>query len=202
MRAFINQTFLYTALLAVAAAAITYTPIQPPSYPMWVIRTEQTQQDIADDYSAVKNPYFRGKLLISPRLEIRYISYTNISLAWFPGDQVENIGTSRAEFWAGAKLTWSVLARVDGITYNLFGVEFPESNTQNCTVVSAEYTASHTKLTVNAGDVRFLLDFLSPVNPKDYLRQSLPFSYLTVSVIGILNRKSSSIQIYNNVNNS
>ena len=165
-------------------------------------RSEQIRQDTADDSSAVKNPYFSGKLLISSCLDRRYLSYTNLPLAWFPGDQVENLGTSRAEFWAGAKLTWSILARVDGETYNLFGVEFPESKTQNCTVVSAEYTASHTMFTVDAGNARFLLDFLSPVNPKDYLRQSLPFSYLTVSVVGTLDGKSTSVQIYSDIDDS
>lgn len=109
---------------------------------------------------------------------------------------------SRAEFWTGAKLTWSVLARVDGTTYNLFGVGTPEANTQSCTVVSAEYTATHTKFVVDAGDAQFLLDFLSPVNPKDYLRQSLPFSYLTVSVIGVLNGVPANVQIYSDIDDS
>lgn len=100
-----------------------------------------------------------------------------------------NLATSRAEFWTGAPLTWSVLARIDGATYNLFGVETPESNTLSCTVISTEYTATRTIFVVDVGDAQFRLEFLSPVNPKDYLRQSLPFSYLNVSVIGVLNGK-------------
>src|SRR5450432_3790171 len=126
----------------------------------------------------------------------------DLCIAWLPGSNVQNLSTSRAEFWAGTKLTWSLLARVGGATYNLFGVESPESNTTSATVVSAEYTASHTKFVVDAGDAQFLIDFLSPVNPKDYLRQSLPFSYLTVSVMGVLNGKPTSIQIYSDIDDS
>jgi len=81
-------------------------------------------------------------------------------------------------------------------------VETPESNTQTSTVVSAEYTASHTKFVVNAGSAQFELDFLSPVNPKDYLRQSLPFSYLTVSVTGVVNGSTANIQIYSDIDDS
>ncbi len=125
-----------------------------------------------------------------------------MQIAWLPGNQIESLATSRAQFWSGAPLTWSLIARVDGITYNLFGVEKPEPNTKNCTVVSAEYTASHTKFVVDAGDAEFLLDFLSLVNPKDYLRQSLPFSYLTVSVIGVLNGKPASVQVYSDIDDS
>jgi hypothetical protein len=115
---------------------------------------------------------------------------------------VDNLASSRAQFWTGAPLTWSVLARIDGATYNLFGVKIPESNTLSCTVVSAEYTATRTIFVVDAGDAQFRLEFLSPVNPKDYLRQSMPFSYLAVSVIGVLNGKPASVQIYSDIDDS
>jgi hypothetical protein len=68
--------------------------------------------------------------------------------------------------------------------------------------MSTEYTATHTKFAADTGDAQFLLEFLSPVNPKSYLRQSLPFSYLTVPVIGALNGKPASVQIYGNIDDS
>jgi hypothetical protein len=54
---------------------------------------------------------------------------------------------------------------------------------------------------VNAGSATFILDFFSPVSPENYIRQSLPFSYLTVSAGG-LNGATASIQIYSDIDNS
>lgn len=36
-----------------------------------------------------------------------------------------NLPSATAQFWAWQNLTWAVLARVDDITYNLFGVPSP-----------------------------------------------------------------------------
>lgn len=88
---------------------------------------------------------------------------------------------------------------MDGSIYNLFGIAAPENGTQSGSVVSASYTASHTSFVVNAGDAQFLLDFFSPVEPKDYVRQSLPFSYLTVGVLGVANGNPASIQLYSDI---
>lgn len=93
-----------------------------------------------------------------------------------PSDQVANLPSSEPQFWAGQNLTWAVMARVDGQTYNLMGVPDPNPRTKPGTVRSAEYTATHSIFTVSAGHVLFTLDFLSPVSPSNYLRQSLPFS--------------------------
>lgn len=43
------------------------------------------------------------------------------------------------------------------------------------------FTSTHTTFNLIAGDVEFLLDFFSPVSPKNYTRQSMPYSYLSVS---------------------
>lgn len=46
-----------------------------------------------------------------------------------------------------------------------------------------------------------MLDFFSPVSPHDYARQSMPFSYLTVSTTS-LNSKMPSVQIYSDIDNA
>jgi hypothetical protein len=93
-------------------------------------------------------------------------------------------------------LTWSVFARVDGTTYTLFGVASPPSGTTSATVTEATYTSTHSTFVVTAGSRQFTLDFFSPVSPKNYLRQSLPFSYLTVTLAA---GDSSSVQIYSDI---
>ncbi|MCJ1462340.1 hypothetical protein MMC07_000940 [Pseudocyphellaria aurata] len=116
--------------------------------------------------------------------------------AWLPGNQTADLPSATPQFWAGQDLTWAVLARVDDVTYNLFGVPSAPSNTVSASLLDATYTATHTIFTLAAGDATFRLDFLSPVSPKDYVRQSLPFSYLTVFASS---KQSSRIQIYSDV---
>jgi hypothetical protein len=67
-------------------------------------------------------------------------------------------------------------------------------------LTSAEYTSTHSIFTLSAGSAAtFTLDFFSPVSPKNYLRQSLPFSYLTVSVNAT---KASKVQVYSDIDES
>ncbi|KAJ5167661.1 uncharacterized protein N7482_003255 [Penicillium canariense] len=119
--------------------------------------------------------------------------------AWIPGNEVASISNNNAQFWAGNKLIWSVIARVDGVAYNLFGVAVPPSGTQSATVTAATYTSTHSTFTLTAGSREFTLDFFSPVSPKNYLRQSLPFSYLTVTLAA---GDASSVQIYSDIDAS
>lgn len=109
-----------------------------------------------------------------------------------PGNQAASLATGQPEFWYGNDVGWSVLARIDGQTYNLFGVTTDSSSTTSATTLSANYTSTHSIFIVEAGSETVTLDFFSPVSFDDYIRQSLPFSFLSVSVTGT----ASSVQIY------
>src|SRR5205814_641170 len=114
---------------------------------------------------------------------------------------VATLPSSQAQFWRNdppRSLGWSVAARVDGTAYNLFGGPKAENGTQSASVIAAEYTSTHTIFTLTAGNAQFKLDFLSPVSPTDYVRQSLPFGYLTVHASGI-NGKAPNIQVYSDI---
>lgn len=87
------------------------------------------------------------------------------------------------------------MALVDGNIYSLFGVTSQVYGSHAATVVSAEYTATHTLFILNAGSATFTLDFFSPVSPNNYVRQSLPFSYLTISA-RVEGTSSPRIQLY------
>jgi hypothetical protein len=102
---------------------------------------------------------------------------------WLPGNQISHAATAQPEFWAGQDLTWSVLARVNGVSYSLFGVPSAITNVTAATTSAVSYTSSHTLVDLTAGQAKFTLDFFSPVLPgtNDYARQSLPYSYLTVT---------------------
>ncbi|KAJ5670797.1 uncharacterized protein N7477_006160 [Penicillium maclennaniae] len=154
---------LAVSCLVSISTAITYSPVQPPSYPL-----------------AVRSPYLSG-------------------VSWIPGSEAVSLPRNSAQFWAGNTLTWSVIARVDGTSYNLFGVANPLGGTTAATVTEATYTSTHSTFLVTAGSRRFTLDFFSPVSPKNYLRQSLPFSYLTVTLAA---GNSSSVQIYSDIDST
>ena len=123
-------------------------------------------------------------------------------LAWLPGDEVADLPTAVAQFYHGQQLTWSVMARVDGKTYSLFGVPRPGDNVKSGTLTSANFSATHTTFTVTADKVKFVLDFFSPVSPHNYTRQSMPFSYLRVSTSSLNYEITPSVQIYSDMDNS
>jgi hypothetical protein len=102
--------------------------------------------------------------------------------AWVPGKDIYQSATAQPEFWNGIKLTWPILARVNGKLYSLFGSR-DVSQATAATTTAVTYTASHTYIDLLAGEARFTLDFFSPVLPgkTQYSQQSLPYSYLTVS---------------------
>lgn len=101
--------------------------------------------------------------------------------AWVPGDHATNFPQAQAQFWAGQPLGWSILARVDSKTYSLFGAPKGIPNCPLASQISVNYTSTHTIVELEAGQVDFTLDFFSPVSPKNYIRQSVPFSYFTVT---------------------
>ena len=103
---------------------------------------------------------------------------------WVPGNQLlSGAATAQPQFWTGSELTWPIFARVDNTTYSLFGNPQGIFNATNAQTNSVSYTSSHTYISVTAGRATFNLDFFSPVLPgkDEYARQSLPYSYLTVS---------------------
>ncbi|KIX02146.1 uncharacterized protein Z518_08085 [Rhinocladiella mackenziei CBS 650.93] len=101
--------------------------------------------------------------------------------------------TAQAEFWQGSPLGWSIAVRVNGTAYSLFGN--PGIGTP-AVLDSAEYSATHSIFNFSVGLAIFSLDFFSPASPHNLLRQSLPFSYLTVSVTL---PGSGQIQIYSDI---
>jgi len=120
--------------------------------------------------------------------------------AWLPGNQASNVAASQPQFWAGQSLNWPILARVNGQTYSLFGVPGTVRGVTAATTQSVSYTASHTYFQLQAGSAEITLDFFSPVLPgaQDYARQSLPYSYLTLSVASTTGR-TLSVQVLSGI---
>ncbi|KAH9920686.1 uncharacterized protein B0H18DRAFT_1213278 [Fomitopsis serialis] len=80
-------------------------------------------------------------------------------------------------FWNGVTLGWIGYLRVDGSTYSLLG---SSAYISAGFVVETQLTPTRTIQIIEAGPMNVTLTFLSPIDPSDLVRQSLPFSYLAV----------------------
>ncbi|KNZ58846.1 hypothetical protein VP01_184g4 [Puccinia sorghi] len=100
-----------------------------------------------------------------------------------------------AQFWPiqfpenefAYRLGWAGLIRVDGKTYEFMG-QPNDDNIGNehlrATQLAFECTPSRSVFKMEAGPVQFNVTFLSPLpTPDDRLRQSLPFSYLSIHLL-------------------
>ena len=93
------------------------------------------------------------------------------------------------------------MAKIDNKTYSLFGMPDPVPGIEAATLQSAGYTSTHSTFVVTAGSASFTMDFFSPVSPRNYIRQSMPFSYLTVSV-AVQYGAAPSVKVYSDIDNS
>lgn len=93
-----------------------------------------------------------------------------------------DVPTARARFCTGQNLAWNVLARVGGKTSVLFRKPYGVNNATNAQQDQILFTFTHITVNLQAGGAIFVLDFSSLVRSNDLLRQSLPYSYLTVPV--------------------
>ncbi|KAG2056314.1 DUF1793-domain-containing protein [Suillus hirtellus] len=102
--------------------------------------------------------------------------------AWLPQGAGTALNGAWPQFWTGSTLGWAGYIRVDGATYTFLGdpvVPGAESAIQK----SLEFTSTQSIFVMTAGPVDINVNFLSPVEPTDFLKQSIPFSYLALSAV-------------------
>lgn len=98
------------------------------------------------------------------------------------------------ELSSGQILGWAGLIRVDGISYTWMGDPAPFPTVVNQT--SYEYTSTRSTFIMDVGGVvEMNITFLSPLYPKDMMRQSLPFSYLNV-IVSSSDGSAHDVQLY------
>ncbi|PWY98696.1 DUF1793-domain-containing protein [Testicularia cyperi] len=158
-----------------------FYPINPPSLPL-----------------AVRSPYVNAWLPSGHNL--------NDS----PPNMVGNGGYLAGQwssFWTSSygadgeyRLGWSGYIRIDNVTYEWMGNGFGTlvRAGQAATQLSAEYTATRTMFAFEADGVFFNVTFLTPITPDDYLRQSIPLSYLHFE-LDTSTIKGRSIQMYTDI---
>ncbi|KAF8480056.1 hypothetical protein DFH94DRAFT_692413 [Russula ochroleuca] len=97
-------------------------------------------------------------------------------------------------------LGWSVLLRVDGLTYSFLGDASGDLGNLNGTVnlTNVAVTPTQTVVTARAGTMQVNLTFLNPIEPRDWVKQSIPFSYMAFTASS-LDGAAHSVQVYSDV---
>ncbi|KAH9041442.1 hypothetical protein EDB84DRAFT_1267178 [Lactarius hengduanensis] len=90
-----------------------------------------------------------------------------------------------------------VLVRVDTITYLFLGNASTVNTTVNLTDVVISPT--QTKLTADAGPMQINLTFLNPIEREDWVKQSIPFSYMSLTAES-LDGTAHAMQVYSDLN--
>ncbi|PIL35889.1 hypothetical protein GSI_01549 [Ganoderma sinense ZZ0214-1] len=90
---------------------------------------------------------------------------------------------------------WTGKVRVNGTTYKWMGQD-GAGTPANVTNIQA--TPTRTIFVVQAGPMNVTITFLSPVEPDDWVKQSIPFSYMSVEVQS-LDGNSYPVQLYSDI---
>jgi glutaminase A-like protein/uncharacterized protein DUF5127/uncharacterized protein DUF4964 len=154
---------------AAAKGTLAAAPIRPPAAPL-----------------AVRNPYLS---------------------TWLPATALP--GTWE-QFWPGHVTAMAGIARIDGTAYMFMGapsitLTVPDGNHGTPSTVSGferalqqtglTVTPTRSVFTLEGGGVGVTVEFLSPVEPGDLRRQSVPMSYVVVSARSV-DDKEHDVQIY------
>ncbi|TFK80597.1 hypothetical protein K466DRAFT_605206 [Polyporus arcularius HHB13444] len=91
---------------------------------------------------------------------------------------------------------WTGKIRVDGATFQWMGEDGAADGI--ATVTDIQITPTRTIFTMQAGPMNLTVTFLSPVEPSDWAKQSLPFSYLSLEAHAT-DGASHSVQVYSDV---
>ncbi|KAI0633571.1 DUF1793-domain-containing protein [Trametes polyzona] len=100
-------------------------------------------------------------------------------------------------FWdQNSILGWAGKIRVDGMTYNWMGADIGPP--QNANVTNVQITPTRSIFTMQAGIMNVTVTYLSPIEPSDWVLQSLPFSYVSVEA-NSLDGQEHDVQVYSDI---
>jgi hypothetical protein len=87
----------------------------------------------------------------------------------------------------------TILVRVDNVTYAVLGYE--SESVRYVLINNMTLSPTQTKVTIEAGPMQINLTFLNPIEPNDWVKQSIPFSYVSLTARS-LDGAAHSVQVY------
>ncbi|KAF7355439.1 DUF1793-domain-containing protein [Mycena sanguinolenta] len=119
--------------------------------------------------------------------------------AWLPQGEGAALNDAWATFWTGMIVGWAGFVKVDGTPYVFLGApSVPSVTFSKAVQKSSQFTSTQSIFVLSAGPVDLTVTFLSPVEPNDLVKQSIPFSYMAVSAAAT-DGKSHSVQVYSDI---
>ena len=114
--------------------------------------------------------------------------------SWLAADTLPG---SWATFWTGHVTAMTGIARVDGTSYVFMGIPqlANQPALQAMTQTDLTVTTTRSIFTLTGGGVKLVVTFLSPVEPGDVRRQSVPMSYVSV-VASSADGKAHDVNLY------
>ncbi|RPD75342.1 hypothetical protein L226DRAFT_534905 [Lentinus tigrinus ALCF2SS1-7] len=107
------------------------------------------------------------------------------------------LSNSWPHFWGQQSIMgWAGKIRVDGTTFSWMGQDGIGNGT--ATVTDIEITPTRSIFVMQAGPMNLTVTFLSPIEPEDWVKQSFPFSYLSIEAAS-LDGASHSVQVYSDI---
>lgn len=117
--------------------------------------------------------------------------------AWLPQGSGTPLNGAWPTFWNGQIVGWAGYIKVDGVAYNFLGAP-NVAGAQKAVQKSLQFTSTQSVFVMTAGPVDLTATFLSPVEPNDLVKQSTPFSYLSLTAAST-DGKSHSVQVYTDI---
>jgi len=119
--------------------------------------------------------------------------------AWLPQGAGAALNDAWPTFWTGSIVGWAGFVKVDGKAYSFLGAPVVAGTTFTKAVQkSSTFTATQSIFVLSAGPVDITVTFLSPVEPTDLVKQSIPFAYMAVSAKST-DGGSHSVQVYSDI---
>ncbi|KAI0737544.1 DUF1793-domain-containing protein [Daedaleopsis nitida] len=116
--------------------------------------------------------------------------------AWLPQGAGAGLSGNWPTFRSGGILGWAGFVNVDGTSWRWMGDPIvPNTTFTNVRQTVVQLTATQTVFEMTAGPVDITVTFLSPVEPSDLVKQSLPMSYYSISAASN-DGKPHSVQVY------
>ncbi|KAF8513743.1 DUF1793-domain-containing protein [Hysterangium stoloniferum] len=118
--------------------------------------------------------------------------------AWLKQGSGQALNDDWPTFWTGMIVGWAGFVRVDGVPYSFLGNPTLDNGVLKAVQKNFTYTSTQSTFVLSAGPIDVTANFLSPVEPTDLVKLSLPFSYLAVSAAST-DGNMHSVQIYTDI---
>uniref|UniRef100_D8PPI6 Glutaminase A n=1 Tax=Schizophyllum commune (strain H4-8 / FGSC 9210) TaxID=578458 RepID=D8PPI6_SCHCM len=117
---------------------------------------------------------------------------------WLPQGKGTALNDAWATFYTGGITAWAGFITVDDKPYSFMGVPGADADFEKATQKSVEITSTQSIYVMTAGAVDLTVTFLSPVEPTDLVKQSIPLSYMSLSAASN-DGSAHSVQVYTDI---